>query len=149
MKGKRYKLSSSKFEFVDKLILPAYIDKRISAPHCIMELSMREYNRMKMNAIHVSGYNVSKVDNVREVTYNLITYGNNVKRMKKRSKMIGEQPVYSNKIKLAEMKGKYLFITGDKDDYIHDPILQQEVIIIMVMMENINHQVLLSCVSVY
>ena len=64
MKGKRYKLSSSKLEFVDKLILPAYIDKQISTPHCIMELSMREYNQMKMNTIHVSGYNVSKVDNL-------------------------------------------------------------------------------------
>ena len=76
---------------------------------------------MQMNAIHLSGYNVSTVDNLREVTYNLITYGNNVKKMKKRSKMIGKQTIYSNKIKLAEMKGKYFFITGDKHDYIHDP----------------------------
>ena len=35
--------------------------------------------------------------------------------------MIEKQTIYSNEIKLAEMKGKYFFITGDRHDYIHDP----------------------------
>ena len=66
---------------------------------------MREYNRMKMNSIHLSGYNVSTVVKLIVVTYNLVTYGNNAKKMKKRSKSNGEQTIYSNKIKLVEMKG--------------------------------------------
>ena len=41
--------------------------------------------------------------------------------MKKRSKSNDEQTIYSNEIKLTEMKGKYLFITGDKKHYLHDP----------------------------
>ena len=41
--------------------------------------------------------------------------------MKKRSKSNGDETSFSNEIKISEMKGKYLFITGDKKDYIHDP----------------------------
>jgi len=121
MKGKRNKLSSSKTNLVEETIMPAFVDKRISTPHCIMELSMSEYNRMKKNSIHLSGYNVDVVDKLRVATYDLITYGTNVKKMKKRSKSNGKETIYSNEIKLAEMKGKYLFITGDKKDYLHDP----------------------------
>ena len=53
MKGKRNKLSSSKTNIVVETIMPAFVDKRISTPHCIMELSMSEYNRMKKNSIHI------------------------------------------------------------------------------------------------
>ena len=44
MKGKRYKMSSAKLESVEKLIAPAYTDKGITNPHCIMELSLRDYS---------------------------------------------------------------------------------------------------------
>ena len=114
-------MSTAKLESVEKLIAPAYTDKGITNPHCIMELSLRDYSRIQMNTIHLSGYNVKTFNNLTQATYNIIKYGDNVKTMKKKSKIDGEQTVYSKDIKLAEMKGKYLFITGDKKDYMHDP----------------------------
>ena len=98
MKGKRSKLSSAKLEFVDKLIAPAYTDKRINNPHCIMELSLRDYCRIQKNAIHLSGYNVKSFNNQTEATYNIIKYGDNVKMMMKKSKVFGEQTIYSKEI---------------------------------------------------
>ena len=121
MKGKRTKISSTKLEFLDKLIAPAYTNKRINNPHCIMELSLRYYSRIQKNTIHLSGYNVKTVNNLTEATYNIIKFGDNVKTMKKKSKQSGEQILYSKDIKLAEMKGKYVYITGDKKYYLHDP----------------------------
>ena len=81
MKGKRNKLSSSKTNLVVETIMPGFVDKRIKTLHYIMELSMSEYNRMKKNSIHLSGYNVDVVDKLRVATYDLITYGTNVKKM--------------------------------------------------------------------
>ena len=83
MKGVIHQLLMSKEAIVNSVVMPAYIDKYIIGPRCIMELSMRDWNRMKSNAIHLNGYLVSKIKKPRVVTYNDIINGNNVKPIKK------------------------------------------------------------------
>ena len=120
MKGKRYRLSSTKLQFVNRLIAPAYTNKQIGNPHCVIELSLREYSRIHKNIIYLSGYTVETVNKLTKATCNIIKYGDNMKTMKKKSQIFGDKTVYSNEIKLAEMKGKYLSITGNKKYYMHD-----------------------------
>ena len=102
-----YKLEQSKDAIAENIIPPAYIDKHIDAPHCVMGLSIRHWNRMKDNSINLSGYRVNKVKKHKTVAYNEVTYGSNVKPMKKRL-MSNGVTIFSNEINLSKMVGKYV-----------------------------------------
>ena len=80
---------------------------------------MKDWNRMKDNSIHLGGYKVNKENKNTIVTYNEVTYGSNVKPMKKRL-MSNCVSIYSNEINLSKMVGKYLLLTAKKTEFISD-----------------------------
>ena len=85
----RYNLLKSKEVIVDNVIAPTYFDKYIKAPHCIMELSIRNWQCMRNNAIHVSDYMVNNVGKTKITRYNQVMYGDMVIRMKKDQRVMG------------------------------------------------------------
>ena len=119
MKGLRQHLLKSKEVIIDSVISPVYIHKIITVPRCIMELSMKDWTRMKHNYIHLSDCIVSKVNKNRIVTYNQVSYGDKVKPMKKIS-MINGKYIMWNEINLSRTVGKYLLITAKKSEYLED-----------------------------
>lgn len=68
-------------------MIPLYHSK-VKAPHCLMELSVKCYNRVKRNIIHVSG--ISILNGVQGDTqvpqqywYSCVSYGKNINISKK------------------------------------------------------------------
>ena len=54
-------MATSKHAIVNSTLTPMYKHDLNNAPRCIMELSCNEWNRLKSNSIHLSGYKVTKV----------------------------------------------------------------------------------------
>ena len=103
--GKRAIILSSKDELFEKDVGIYYANKGKS-PHCMMELSAKEWVRYKDNSIVVGGLGVCNTSGNTEVLYSNVEYGKNVKYIKRRSISNGK-PIHWNEINLSEMKGSF------------------------------------------
>ena len=112
--GKRAIILSSKDELFEKDVGIYYANKGKS-PHCMMELSAKEWVRYKDNSIVVGGLGVCNTSGNTEVLYSNVEYGKNVKYIKRRSISNGK-PIHWNEINLSEMKGSFFMITTKKEE---------------------------------
>ena len=62
---------------------------KVKAPHCLMELTCKDYNRLKRNSITVSGLSIIRDTTINSTNgatmtrYNCISYGENINISKK------------------------------------------------------------------
>ena len=112
-------MTTGKKTIENKTLAPMYKYKLLNDPHCIMELFCNEWNRLKSNSIHLSGYHVTKVKSKCLLSYNSISYGDVVIPIKKRTTSSGK-PLWFNEINLKRMKVNYLLIKSNTSEYIID-----------------------------
>lgn len=70
-----------------------------------MELSIRDWERMILNSIHLTGYTVTIANKNRILFYVNITYGKLIQPTNKGS-MSNGKPLWYKEINLIRMKGK-------------------------------------------
>ena len=71
---------------ITSLISPIYFgDKYNVSPHCLMELSIVDWQRMKDNCVHLSGMKMITIEERTEV-YCKIEYGKHIKLTKRKSR---------------------------------------------------------------
>ena len=75
----------------------------ITSPHCLMELSNREWDYFKASSILVSGIHQLSIDKKTIVSYNTITYGDKIVTMKRR-KVYSDKPIWYNEVNIAEQR---------------------------------------------
>ena len=101
-------------------IAPLY-NSQVKAPHCLMELSQRDYNRIKNNCIHVCGLSLIKDTSTNTSNgaimahYNVVSYGCNVDIDEKNIDTSNVNQIYQY-INLCKSKGNYIAMVGDKDE---------------------------------
>ena len=83
------------------------------SPTTLMELTKKEYNRVKHNCIHLTGLSITK-ENPTTTLYSNVTYGKNLSVRNKKID-IGDYKWYEevNLIKTSKM---FMMITGDKEE---------------------------------
>ena len=118
-RGRRANLNSTKLSDIDTIISPHYEYSNTNSPHCLMELSDREWQRYKKSSILVSNRVISKDVGCDHIMYENVEYGSEVKSMKKRSISKGKS-IWWEEINLTEMKSGILLITTMKKECIND-----------------------------
>ena len=97
-------------------VLPFINDTTRNSPHCLLELSRREWLRHKDNAIHLSGlYTIENGRNIKKY-FRIVNAGCNVK-LKKTHKSLNENGIgnyFYQEINIDQMKGGYIMIIMDK-----------------------------------
>ena len=84
------------------------------SPLILIELSMRDYGRLKANAIELSG--VYMLDNM--FAYENIVTGANISQSKQRGSICTEVDGHIASINLQQMHCNYMVIIADKSDFL-------------------------------
>ena len=115
-KGYRNSITVTKDVMVHNTLSPIYNTDVYNAPHCVMERSQNEWKHVNNDSIHLGGYSCKKVNKTPIASYESITFGSYVIKMKKRARIIGN-PIWWSEINLSQMKGKYVVVTTTKSEY--------------------------------
>ena len=103
-------MTLKKQTYVSSLVVTIYFgDKYNGSPHCLMQLSMADWKRLKHHCIHLSGMIVTNNTGKREVYYNNIHYGKNIV-ITKRKITSNDVPIELKDVNLSTEK-KNFFIT--------------------------------------
>ena len=100
--------------------MPLYQSK-VKAPHCLMELSCKDYNRLKRNSITVCGLSIIRdttINATNDATmtrYNSISYGENINISKKKIET-GNGNENFQQINLSKSTGKFVLMLADKNE---------------------------------
>lgn len=97
---------------VHKSLYLLYANETNKKAHCLIELTLSQFNRMKDNAIILG--NVACAE---EAEYSNITYGKNVKCCRKERSMLCNNT--SDIIKLSNVKYNYVIIVCNKKNCFH------------------------------
>ena len=103
-------------------IAPLYHSK-VKAPHCLMELSQRDYNRMRNSCIDVSGLTLIKDTSINATNgatmtqYNIVSYGRNVNISKKKIDTGNTHEMFQY-INLCKISGHFIAMVADKEECI-------------------------------
>ena len=100
-------------------VSPYFDGTGTATPTCLLELDTRGLSRIKDNTIHLSQKVISDCGNLKNVLYNDMQYGKNVKLFRKRTVSNGKQICW-NEINLPQMKYGYCIFTIDKKEVVVD-----------------------------
>ena len=107
---------------ITSLISPIYFgDKYNVSPHCLMELSIVDWQRMKDNCIHLSGIKMITIEGRTEVYYSKIEYGKHVTVMKRKS-ISNDKSIKLKEVNISTKKVNYFIITTEKTAVLRDKL---------------------------
>ena len=90
-----------------------------ATPAYLLELGTRGLSRIKDNTINLGQKVISDCEHLKNVLYNDVQYGKNLKLFRKRTVSNGKQICW-NEINLPQMKYKYCIFTINKKDVVGD-----------------------------
>ena len=110
--GKRAKVKEARFRSINLEIEPVFNNKNKGSPFILMELSMRDYKRMRHNMIELT--DIFLFEDM--FAYHNVQYGKNIRFSSQKGNATANDNCGVKAIQLKQMKQNYIIAVADKSE---------------------------------